>query len=98
MHLKWLKKLEIKNTRYRGTLDECMSSYEEQEGKIEKYDKGIEKIAEQSKYHDKVKKMEGLQINYTDIKAEPLSLEERILRKAHRIFTMETLEILTVQR
>ena len=45
MHLKWLKKLEIKNTRYRGTLDECMSSYEEQEGKIEKYDKGIEKIA-----------------------------------------------------
>ena len=36
MHLKWLKKLEIKNTRYRGTLDECMSSYEEQEGKIEK--------------------------------------------------------------
>ena len=75
MLLKWLKKLEIKNTRYRGTLDECMSSYEEQEGKIEKYDKGIEKIAEQSKYHDKVKKMEGFQINYTDIKAEPLSLE-----------------------
>ena len=67
MHLKWLKKLEIKNTRYRGTLDECMSSYEEQEGKIEKYDKGIEKIAEQSKYHDKVKKMEGFQINYTDL-------------------------------
>lgn len=68
MHLKWLKKLEIKNTRYRGTLDEYMSSYEEQEGKIEKYDKGIEKISEQSKYHDKVKKMEGFQINYTDIK------------------------------
>ena len=43
--------------------------------KSKKYDKGIEKIAEQSKYHDKVKKMEGFQINYTDIKAEPLSLE-----------------------
>ena len=52
-----------------------MASYEEQEAKIERYDKRIGEIAEQTRYHDKVKKMEGFQINYTDIKAEPLSLE-----------------------
>ena len=54
-HLKWLKKLEITNELYRETLDEYMASYEEQEAKIERYDKRIEEIAEQTKYHDKVK-------------------------------------------
>jgi transposase len=34
-----------------------MASYEEQEAKIERYDKRIEEIAEQTKYHDKVKKL-----------------------------------------
>ena len=57
-HLKWLKKLEIRNALYRETLDEYMASYEEQEAKIEGYDKRIEEIAEQAKYHDKVKKLE----------------------------------------
>ena len=56
-HLKWLKKLEIRNALYRETLDEYMASYEEQEAKIERYDKRIEEIAEQAKYHDKVKKL-----------------------------------------
>ncbi len=56
-HLKWLKKLEITNGLYRETLDEYMASYEEQEAKIERYDKRIEEIAEQTKYYDKVKKM-----------------------------------------
>ena len=57
-HLKWLKKLEITNGLYRETLNEYMASYEEQEAKIERYDKRIEEIAEQTKYHDKVKKLE----------------------------------------
>lgn len=34
-----------------------MASYEEQEAKIERYDKRIEEIAEQTKYYDKVKKL-----------------------------------------
>lgn len=48
----------ITNELYRETLDEYMASYEEQEAKIERYDKRIEEIAEQTKYHDKVKKLE----------------------------------------
>lgn len=56
-HLKWLKKLEITNGLYRETLDEYMASYEEQEAKIERYDKRIGEIAEQTRYHDKVKKL-----------------------------------------
>ena len=58
VHLKWLKKLEITNELYRETLDEYMASYEEQEAKIERYDKRIKEIAEQTKYQDKVKKLE----------------------------------------
>lgn len=38
-HLKWLKKFEITNELYLETLDEYMESYEEQETKIERYDK-----------------------------------------------------------
>ncbi len=56
-HLKWLKKLEIQNALYRETLDEYMASYEEQESKIERYDKRIGEISEQTRYHDKVKKL-----------------------------------------
>lgn len=55
-HLKWIKKLEVKNL-YKETLDEYMASYEEQEAKIERYDKRIEEIAGREKYHEKVKKL-----------------------------------------
>ena len=54
-HLKWIKKFEVKNL-YKETLDEYMASYEEQEAKVERYDKRIEEIAGQEKCHEKVKK------------------------------------------
>lgn len=41
-HLKWIKKLEITNALYRETLDEYIASYEEQESKIERFDKRIQ--------------------------------------------------------
>lgn len=56
-HLKWIKKLEITNALYRETLDEYMASYEEAEAKIERFDKRIEEISEQTKYHEKVKRL-----------------------------------------
>lgn len=34
-----------------------MASYEEQEAKIERFDKRIEEIAGQTKYHEKVKRL-----------------------------------------
>ncbi|MER2056049.1 MAG: transposase, partial [Clostridia bacterium] len=43
-HVTWLKKLDLAPL-YRETLDEYMASYEEQEAKIERYDKRIEEIA-----------------------------------------------------
>lgn len=55
-HLKWIKKLEMKDL-YKETLDEYIASYEEQEAKIERYDKRIEEISEQNEYHEKVKKL-----------------------------------------
>ena len=51
------KKLEIANAMYRETLDEYMASYEEQEAKIERFDKRIEEISEQEKYQEKVKRL-----------------------------------------
>lgn len=56
-HLKWIKKLEIRNVLYRETLDEYMTSYEEAEAKIERFDKRIEEISEQKKYNEKVKRL-----------------------------------------
>ena len=56
-HLKWLKKLAVPNALYRETLNEYLATYEEQEAKIERYDKRIEELTEQSEYHDKVKKL-----------------------------------------
>lgn len=50
------KKLEVKDL-YRETLDEYIASYEEQESKIERFDKRIEEIAEQVSYHEKVKRL-----------------------------------------
>ena len=43
-HVTWLKKLEL-DPMYRETLNEYLASYEEQEAKIERYDKRIEEIA-----------------------------------------------------
>lgn len=55
-HLKWLKSLEM-NTTNREVLNEYMASYEEQTAKIERFDKRIEEIAGQKRYHEKVKKL-----------------------------------------
>lgn len=56
-HLKWLRKLDVRGLN-RETLDEYMATYEENEAKIERYDKRIEEIAEQENYREKVKKLE----------------------------------------
>lgn len=55
-HLKWVKSLEV-SALYRETLDEYMASYEEQEAKIERFDKRIEEIAGQKEYYGKVKRL-----------------------------------------
>ena len=47
-HVVWLKKVEL-DPMYRETLDEYMASYEEQEAKIERYDKRIEEIAAEAR-------------------------------------------------
>ena len=56
-HIKWIKKLEISNDLYRETLSEYIVSYEEQESKIERFDRRIQEISEQEKYQDKVKRL-----------------------------------------
>ena len=55
-HLIWLNKLEL-DPMYRETLNEYMTSYEEQEAKIERYDKRIEEIAANARYKDKAEKL-----------------------------------------
>ena len=55
-HVAWLKKLEL-DPMYRETLDEYMVSYEEQEAKIERYDKRIEEIASEARYQENTKKL-----------------------------------------
>ena len=55
-HLIWLSKLELR-PMYRETLNEYMTSYEEQEAKIERYDKRIEEIAAEARYKDKAEKL-----------------------------------------
>ena len=55
-HITWLKKLEL-DPMYRETLNEYMASYEEQEAKIERYDKRIEEIAAEARYQENVKKL-----------------------------------------
>ena len=42
---------------YRETLDEYMASYEEQEAKIERYDKRIEEIAAEERYQKNARKL-----------------------------------------
>ena len=55
-HVTWLNKLTL-DPMYRETLDEYMVSYEEQEAKIERYDKRIEEIASETRYQEKAKKL-----------------------------------------
>ena len=55
-HVNWLQKLEL-DPMYRETLNEYMASYEEQEAKIERYDKRIEEIASEARYQQNVKKL-----------------------------------------
>lgn len=55
-HLTWLHKLDL-DPMHRETLDEYMASYEEQEAKIERYDKRIEEIASETRYQEKAKKL-----------------------------------------
>ena len=55
-HLDWLKKLDLSDL-HRETLNEYMTSYEEQSAKIERFDKRIEELAADSDYHEKVGKL-----------------------------------------
>ena len=55
-HWKWLKKLEL-SPLYREVLDEYMTSYEEQNAKLERFDERIEELASQERYAEKVQKL-----------------------------------------
>lgn len=55
-HVTWLNKLEL-DPMYRETLNEYMASYDEQEAKIERYDKRIEEIAAEARYQENAKKL-----------------------------------------
>lgn len=55
-HILWLHKLELAPI-YRETLDEYLASYEEQEAKIDRYDKRIEEIACEARYRENAKKL-----------------------------------------
>ena len=55
-HVIWLGTLEL-DPMYRETLDEYMASYEEQEAKIERYDKRIEEIAAEERYQKNAQKL-----------------------------------------
>jgi len=55
-HVIWLSKLNL-DPMYRETLNEYMASYEEQESKIERYDKRIEEIAAEERYQENVRKL-----------------------------------------
>ena len=52
----WLSKLDL-DPMYRETLNEYMASYEEQESKIERYDKRIEEIAAEERYQENARKL-----------------------------------------
>ncbi len=55
-HVTWLKQLQL-DPMYRETLNEYMASYDEQEAKIERFDKRIEEIASEAAYKEKVGKL-----------------------------------------
>ena len=55
-HITWLKNLEL-DPMYRETLNEYMASYEEQEAKIERFDKRIKEIAAETRYKEDAEKL-----------------------------------------
>lgn len=55
-HVAWLRKLDL-SPLYRETLDEYMTSYDEQTVKIERFDKRIGELASQGSYEEKAKKL-----------------------------------------
>lgn len=55
-HVTWLYRLKI-DPMYRETLNEYMATYEEQKAKIERLDKRIEEITEESCYQENVRKL-----------------------------------------
>ena len=55
-HVIWLNKLEL-DPMYRETLNEYMASYEQQEAKIERYDRRIEEIAAEARYQENAKRL-----------------------------------------
>ena len=55
-HISWLNQLDL-DPMYRETLNEYIASCEEQELKIERFDKRIEEIAVETRYQENVKKL-----------------------------------------
>ena len=55
-HVTWLKNLQL-DPMYRETLNEYMASYDEQEAKIERFDKRIKEIASEENYKENVEKL-----------------------------------------
>ncbi len=55
-HILWLNKLELE-PMCRETLDEYMASYEEQDAKVDRYDKRIEEIASEPRYRENARKL-----------------------------------------
>ena len=55
-HIAWLRKLEL-DPVCRETLDEYLTSYDEQEEKIRRFDNRIEEIASEADYKEKVGKL-----------------------------------------
>ena len=55
-HITWLNKLEL-DPMNRETLNEYMTSYAEQEAKIERFDKRIEEIAAEARYKENAGKL-----------------------------------------
>ena len=58
-HLKWMRKLELPEL-VRETLNEYLATYDELTAKIERFDKRIQELADQTQYQEKVKKLECL--------------------------------------
>ena len=55
-HIMWLRKLDL-TAMLRETLDEYMAAYDELTAKIERLDKRLDELADQSRYQEKVKQL-----------------------------------------
>ena len=55
-HMLWLRKLEL-SLLYQETLNEYLTSYDEQLAKVERFDNRIEELATQTQYVERVKKL-----------------------------------------